>query len=141
MRLPLLCMLIAAPAFAGDFTLESESGEMSRDASHSRNTYVVSGTKVTMTTDARGHMNLGAEKDPPKTVLFSGSEEIQTALAAIRATADDKKPPKLIDTRYRRGCLIEGKVKRCTAVAGEGTSARLEALLKLEQLLLADFLK
>jgi hypothetical protein len=142
MRLPLLCMLIAVPAFAADFTLESESGEMSRDASHSKSTYLVAGTSMTVTTESRGrNTNPGGEADPaPKTVTLSNPQEVATALAAIRATANDKKSPRMIDTRYRTACLIEGKVKRCSTVT-EGTSARLEAIGKLEQLLLAELWK
>ncbi len=142
MRISLLCALLAVPAAAADFTLETVSGEASRDASHSKAIYVVSGTKVTMTTESRGRNFRpdDGKPDAPKTATISNPKELDAALEAIRATKDDKKTPKPIDTRYSTGCLIEGKVKRCSTV-NDGTSPRLDAIGKLEELLLMEVMK
>ena len=130
------------PAFASDFTLESVEGEASRDSSSSKSTYVVAGDQVTLTTQSRGHgRNPGGEEPPPpKTAKLTNTPELDAALTAIRATKDDTKSPALINTRYWRACLIEGKMERCSTVT-QGTSARLDALQKLEQLLLAEVMK
>lgn len=73
-------------------------------------------------------------------VKLTNTPELDAALMAIRATKDDTKSPALINTRYRRACLIEGKMKRCSMVT-QGTTARLDALQKLEQLLLSAHMK
>jgi hypothetical protein len=141
MRVALLCALFALPVFAADFTLESESGEASRDASSAKSTYVVVGDQVTMTTKHSGRLPFPEDDNPPKVVKLSNVKELDAALAAIRATKEDKKPVKLIDTRYRTGCLIEGKKKLCSTVRGDDTTPRLEAIAKLEQLLLSEIMK
>ena len=141
MRVALLCALYALPVFAADFTLESASGEASRDSSSAKSTYVVSGDQVTYSTKHSGRYPFPEDDNPPKVAKLSNVKEIDAALAAIRATREDKKPAKLVDTRYRTGCLIEGKKKLCSTVAGEGTTPRLDAIGKLEQLLLTDLMK
>ena len=141
MRMTLLCALIAFPVFAAEFTLESDSGEASRDSSSAKATFVVSGDTVTYSTKHSGRLPFPEDDDPPKVVKLSNVKEIDAALAAIRATKDDKKPVKLVDTRYRTGCLIEGKKKLCSTVKGDGTTPRLDAIGKLEQLLLMDIMK
>jgi hypothetical protein len=139
--MPLLCALLAVPSFAADFTLESTSGEASRDSSSAKATYVVSGDQVTYSTKHSGRYPFPEDDNPPKVVKLSSMKEIDAALAAIRATKDDKKPVKLVDTRYRTACLSEGKTKRCSTVRGDDTTPRLDAIGKLEQLLQSEFLK
>ena len=141
MRAALFCALFALPVFAADFTLESASGEASRDSSSARSTYVVTADSVTRTVKHSGRLPFPEDDDPPKTVKLSNAKEIDAALAAVRATKEDKKPARLVDTRYRTGCLIEWKKKLCSTVAGEGATPRLDAIGKLEQLLLTDLMK
>jgi hypothetical protein len=141
MRTTLLCALFALPVFAADFTLESASGEASRDSSSAKSTYVVTGDTVTRTVKHSGRYPFPEDDDPPKVVKLSNLKESDAALAAIRATKDDKKPVKLVDTRYRTGCLVEGQKKYCSTVRGDDKTPRLEAIEKLEQLILSEFLK
>ncbi len=110
----LIMVFIAFPAFAADFTLE-------REESNSKSTYVVKDGEVTLTTESK-----------LTTATFVDTKEIDALLAVIRTTKDDKKPA---GAKNRRACLVEGKTKRCSTVTG-GTTPRLDALLKLEQVLL-----
>lgn len=141
MRLALLCALFALPVFAADFTLESTSGEASRDSSSAKSLYVVSGDQLTYSTKHSGRYPFPEDDDPPKVVKLSNMKDVDAALAAIRATKEDKKPVTLVDTRYRTACLSEGKKKLCSTVKGDATTPRLDAIGKLEQLLQAELLK
>jgi hypothetical protein len=129
---------VASLAHAGDFVLEMESGEASRDAQSSTTTFTVKGTDVTISYASSGRSaepELAPEK---KTVAIKDPAKVDAALTAIRKSPEGKKVV-LKDTQYQRGCLIEGKKKYCTSVASrDGTNARLTALKVLQDLLYAS---
>ncbi|MBL8913941.1 MAG: hypothetical protein JNM17_24775 [Archangium sp.] len=132
-------LLVASLTHAADFVLEMESGEASRDASSSTTTFTVKGTELTISFASEGR-NADKELDPEKkTVTLKDPAKVDAALNAIRKSPENKKKVVLKDTRYQRGCLIEGKTKYCTTIpSADGTNARLTALKSLESLLEAS---
>lgn len=127
MRLLLLTLLLATPVLAADFALALTEGEASRDASSSTRKWVVKGTEVTFVTEAHGRQAMVKEDEVAKPTTVKDPAALEAALAVVRKTVDDAKPVKLQDTRYVRGCLIEGKKQYCSTVL-EGSSKRLDAL-------------
>lgn len=132
-------LLVATLTHASDFVLEMEAGEASRDASSSTTTFTVKGTELTVSYASEGR-NADPELAPEKkTVTLKDPAKVDAALAAIRKSPENKKKVVLKDTRYQRGCLIEGKTKFCTTIpSADGTNARLTALKTLEGLLEAS---
>jgi hypothetical protein len=125
----LLLSLLAVPAAAAEFTLEREDSNWSPNVTHAKSVYVVTDGEVALTAGSRS-----------TTATFTDVKEMNALLAVIRATKDDQKPTKPEPAKYRRGCLIEGKTKRCSTSA-DGTSPRLDALLKLEQVLIGHLFR
>ena len=84
-------------------------------------------TEVTFVTEAHGRQTMMKEDGVAKPTTVKDPAALEAALAVVRKTVDDAKPVKLQDTRYVRGCLVEGKKQYCSTVL-EGSSKRLDAL-------------
>lgn len=128
----------SAGAVAAEFTLEREDRNWSPEVTRSKSVYVVTNGEVTLTTESSGPK--GVREPQSTTATFADTKEVDALLAIIRATRDDTKPAKPDGAKSRSGCLIEGKTKRCSTVT-DGTTPRLEALLKLEQVLIVHLFR